>query len=94
MLFASGLVCNCMNPENSSLQQDVKAAILADTQSFLLSLRSGASHEHLNAILVRIRTRELQLIKEQGVMLTPVLWQILQSRLANRKPRDIIDTTQ
>ena len=82
-----------MNTQSSTLH-DVKAAILADTQCFLVSLASGASHEHLNAILVRIRTRELQLIKEEGVMLTPVLWQILQSRLTNRKPKDIIDTME
>ncbi|WP_188937054.1 hypothetical protein [Puia dinghuensis] len=82
-----------MNADDAILD-DVKAAILADTHFFLVGLGSGASHEHLKAILVRIRTRELQLIKEKGIMLTPVLWRILQNRIANRRPNDIIDTME
>ena len=79
----------CMDPENSTTT-DIKSAILADTQSFLAGMASGASHEQLSAILARIRSRELQLIKEEGVMLAPVLWRIMENRLTNRKPPEII----
>ena len=80
-----------MDPQNAT-SIDLKAAILADSQLFLSSLSCGASDDQLNEILDRIKARELQLTTEHGLKLSPELWNILLSRLANRKPKDIIDT--
>jgi hypothetical protein len=80
-----------MDSENSTTS-DPKAAILADSKLFLAKLESGASEEQLTALLVRIKQKELQLIKEQGIGLSPELWKFLRSRFTNRKPKDIIDT--
>jgi len=82
-----------MDPENLP-RRDLKAAILADSHSFLASLQSGASEEHLTAILDRIKAQELRLMAEHGLKLSPGVWNILQSRLANKKPKDIIDSIQ
>jgi len=81
-----------MNPDNST-SSDLKAGILAETQFFLTSLNSGASEEQLNIILDRIKEKELQLNAEHGLKLSPEVWNILHSRLLNRKPIDIIDNT-
>jgi hypothetical protein len=82
-----------MNPDNSS-SGDLQAAILAESQFFLSSLNSGASEEQLNIILDRIKEKELRLSAEHGLKLSPEMWNILLSRLANRKPIEIIDTLQ
>jgi hypothetical protein len=39
-----------------------------------------------------IKNKELQLIKEEGTMLDPEIWKILQNRLKRRKNPDITDT--
>lgn len=75
-----------------STTRDPKAAILADSKLFLAKLEAGAPDEQLTAILVRIKQQELQLIKEQGIGISPELWRFLRSRFTNRKPNDIIDT--
>jgi hypothetical protein len=82
-----------MDLENSTFR-NLKSAILADSQSFLISLVTGATDEQLNAILVRMKQRELQLIMEEGIRLNPYLWKIVETRFANRKPKDIIDTCE
>jgi hypothetical protein len=82
-----------MDPENST-SGDLQAAILAESQFFLASLSSGASEEQLNIILDRIKEKELRLNAEHGLRLSPDVWNILQNRLANRKPIEIIDTLQ
>ena len=81
-----------MDPENST-SGDLKAAILADSQFFLASLGAGASEEQLNVLLDRIKEQEVRLMAEHGLRLSPEVWNILRSRLANRKPIEIIDTT-
>ena len=80
-----------MDPDNSTTN-DLKSAILADSQLFLARLESGASEEQLTGILEGMRKKELQLIEQQGIRLSPELWNILHNRLANRRDRDIIDT--
>jgi hypothetical protein len=72
--------------------KDLRTAIIADTKRFLLGLDVGASEELLTSILLEIRERELQLLKEEGTMLDPEMWKILHSRLTKRK-NDIIDIT-
>ncbi len=79
-------------PSAHSDLKDLRTAIIADTKRFLLGLDLGASDELLTSILLEIRERELQLLKEEGTMLDPKLWKILHSRLAKRN-KDIIDTT-
>ncbi|HLZ87719.1 MAG TPA: hypothetical protein VKQ52_10775 [Puia sp.] len=81
-----------MDPDHST-PDDLKASILSDIQAFLISLEAGASNEQLDASLTRIREREILLLKEKGLMLSPVLWKIMHSRFANKKDKDIIDTT-
>jgi hypothetical protein len=72
------------------ITRDLKAAILADSKLFLAKLETDAPEEQLTAILSRIKQMEFQLIKEQGVGLSPELWYLLRSRLANRRPKDIL----
>lgn len=79
-------------PGKHSDLKDLRSAIIADTKRFLLGLDVGASDELLTSILLEIRERELQLLKEEGAMLDPEMWKILHSRLAKRN-KDIIDTT-
>lgn len=79
-----------MDPENLP-GSNLKASILADSHLFLTSLQAGASEEQLNIILARIKQEELQLMAEHGLKLSPEVWNILQNRLVNRKPKDIID---
>jgi len=80
-----------MDPENST-SSNLQAAILADSKFFLASLASGASEEQLIVILDRIKDRELRLMAEYGLKLSPEIWNILQSRLNNRKTVEIINT--
>ncbi|HEV9038123.1 MAG TPA: hypothetical protein VGQ51_15920 [Puia sp.] len=80
-----------MEPENST-SSELKSAIFADSQLFLANLHAGASEEQLNTILARMKERHDRLIAEYGLTLQPEFWNILQSRLANRKNKDIIDT--
>jgi hypothetical protein len=80
-----------MNTETSS-QLALRSAIIEDTIRFLVGLKSGASTEQLTALLAEIKEKELQLFKENGSMLSPVMWQTLHNRLAKRN-NDIIDTT-
>lgn len=82
-----------MDPDNST-SGDLQAAILADSQLFLASLNSGASQQHLNIILDRIKEKELRLNAEHGLKLSPEVWNLLINRLENRKPIEIIDTMQ
>ena len=80
-----------MNTEPST-QVALRSAIIEDTIRFLIGLKSGASTEQLTALLVEIKEKELQLLKENGSMLSPVMWQTLHNRLAKRNDQ-IIDTT-
>jgi hypothetical protein len=82
-----------MDPHNST-SGGLQAAILAESQFFLTSLNSGASEEQLNIILDRIKEKELRLKVEHGLKLSPEVWNILHSRLLNRKPIEIIDTLE
>jgi hypothetical protein len=81
-----------MTSEHSAIKGS-RAAILGQAKRFLIGLKTGASEEILTSILLDIKNRELQLIKEEGVMLDPEIWKILQNRLDGRKTADIIDTT-
>ena len=80
-----------MNTETPS-QAALRSAIIEDSIRFLIGLKSGASTEQLTAILAQIKEKELQLLRENGSMLSPVMWQTLHNRLANRN-NEIIDTT-
>ncbi|HEV2354631.1 MAG TPA: hypothetical protein VGR89_10325 [Puia sp.] len=44
-------------------------------------------------MLLRMREKELQLIKEGGTMLDPEMWRILHNRLAQKDGEEIIDNT-
>lgn len=79
-----------MSPAHSDLK-DLRTAIIADTKRFLRGLDVGASDALLTSILLEIRERELQLLKEEGAILDPEMWKILHSRFAKRN-KDIIDT--
>jgi|HubBroStandDraft_1064217.scaffolds.fasta_scaffold388619_1 hypothetical protein len=63
----------------------LRFAIIADTKIFLRGLDSGASDEQLRTIAQRIRDKEQQLLRREGVVLDPNMWRILHSRLINRK---------
>ena len=80
-----------MDFENSTLSE-LKSAILADSQLFLAKLQTGASDEQLNTVLDRMKQRNNLLIAIYGLKLRPEFWNILQSRLVNRKHKDIVDT--
>jgi hypothetical protein len=82
-----------MTTESSAIT-GLRAAIIGETKRFLVGLDTGLSDEQLTSILSDIRDKELQLIKAEGSMLDPEIWELLQSRLANRRKKDIIDTTE
>jgi len=82
-----------MTTENSAMR-GLRAAIIGETKKFLVGLEAGLSDELLTSILSAIKDKELQLIKAEGEMLDPAIWELLQSRLANRRNKDIIDTTE
>lgn len=77
-----------MNTDNIVLKE-IRASILLDTKRFLIGLDSGASYDQLTGILVEIKEKELQLIKNGGSMLAPEMWRLLNSRLANRRAGDV-----
>lgn len=82
-----------MTTENSAIR-GLRAAIIGETKRFLVGLETGLSDEQLASILSDIKDKELQLIKAEGEMLDPEIWELLQSRLLNRRNKDIIDTTE
>jgi hypothetical protein len=82
-----------MTTENSAAG-GLKAAIICETKKFLVGLETGLTDEWLTSILSNIKEIELQLIKAEGTMLDPGMWQLLQNRLLNRRNKDIIDTTE
>ena len=82
-----------MVPEQASIK-GLRAAIIGATKRFLIGLGSDASDEVLASILLDIKEKELQLIRQEGTMLDPEMWQLLRDRLANRRMKDIIDTTE
>ena len=49
-----------------------------ETKKFLLGLESGASTETLNSILLNIKQKENELIQQEGSMLAPEMWRLLQ----------------
>ena len=82
-----------MTTESSAISA-LRAAIIGETKRFLVGLETGLSDEMLTSILLDIKEKELQLIKAEGTMLDPEIWELLQKRLANRRNKDIIDTTE
>src|SRR5258706_14623669 len=81
-----------MTPEQPGAKS-LRAAIIGQTKKFLRGLESGTSEEILTSILLDIKNKELQLIKEEGAMLNPEIWKILQNRLNRRKSANITDTS-
>jgi hypothetical protein len=81
-----------MSTEGSATR-GLRAAIIGETKRFLIGLETGLSDELLTSILSDIKDKELQLIKAEGEMLDPEIWELLQSRFVNRRNKDIIDTT-
>ena len=81
-----------MTPEHS-VYYGLRTSIIGQAKRFLIGLKAGASEEILTSILLDIKDKELQLIKEEGTMLDPEIWKTLQSKLDRRKNIDIIDTT-
>ena len=77
----------------SSTAREIREEIIADTTSFLTGLESGATNEQLRLLLLRIREKEVQLIREGGTMIDPNIWRILQNRLALKDGQEIIDNT-
>jgi hypothetical protein len=72
----------------------LRTAIIGQTKKFLIGLETGLSDEQLTSILLDIKEKELQLIKEKGTMLDPEMWELLRRRFTNRRNKDIIDTTE
>jgi hypothetical protein len=72
----------------------LRAAIIGQTKRFLVGLETGLSDEQLTSILADIQEKEQQLIKENGTMLAPEMWDLLRHRFTNRRRKDIIDTTE
>jgi hypothetical protein len=81
-----------MTPGNSNVKS-LRAAIIGEAKRFLIGLETGVSDELLASILLDIKEKELQLIKQEGTMLDPDMWKLLHDRLANRRKKDIIDTS-
>ena len=81
-----------MPPEPSNTK-NLQTAIIGQTKKFLIGLESGVSDEILSSILLDIQQKELQLIQQEGTMLDPEIWRLLRNRLANRRNKDIIDTS-
>jgi len=73
--------------------QVLRIALMADTHLFLMGLDTGVSDSVLYEILLRIKEKEIQLIKMAGVMLSPAIWNLLKSRFSNRRKVALIDTT-
>jgi hypothetical protein len=71
----------------------LRAAIIGQTKRFLVGLETGLTDEQLTSILSDIQDKEQQLIKENGTMLAPEMWELLRHRFTNRRKKDIIDTT-
>ena len=71
-----------------STLKDIRTAILADAKRFLQCLDSGASVEELAAILAGIKEMESQLIRNEGEMLAPGMWQVLNNRLTSKINRE------
>jgi len=78
---------------NETGTRGLKAAIIGQTKRFLVGLETGLSDENLTSILSDIQEKEQQLIKENGTMLAPEMWDLLRHRFTNRRKKDIIDTT-
>jgi len=88
-----------MTTEHSSARgetdtRELRAAIIGQTKRFLVGLATGLSEEQLTSVLSDIREKEQQLIKENGTMLSPEMWELLRHRFTNRRTKDIIDTTE
>lgn len=81
-----------MTTDRSTAWQ-IREEIISDTKAFLTGLESGATNDQLRSLLLRMREKELQLIKEGGTMLDPEMWRILHNRLAQKDGEEIIDNT-
>lgn len=77
---------------DGSTVRNLQVSILLQSQTFLMRLRTGASDDVLTSLLFRIRVNELELMKQQRLMLHPRMWNILFTRYVNRRPIEIIDT--
>ena len=64
--------------------ENLKTTIYNCSVSFLIGLKSGQSREELEALLLQIKEKELLLIKQEGAMLSPELWQILYNRFITK----------
>ncbi len=78
-------------PTEPAPSTGLRAAIIAQSKIFLVGLKSGLSDDQLNSILSDIKEKELQLIKQEGSMLDPEMWKLLQNRIAKRKTTNITD---
>ncbi|HLI94391.1 MAG TPA: hypothetical protein VKU83_12295 [Puia sp.] len=78
---------------SSSTARQIREEIISDTKAFLAGLEAGATNEQLRSLLLRMREKELQLIKEGGTMIDPEMWRILHNRLAQKDGEEIIDNT-
>ena len=84
-----------MTTEKSTLTgTHLREAIIADSRLFFMGLGAGVSDETLFDILRRLREKELQLLKLDGSMLDPEMWKIIHSCLINRRPVEIVDTSE
>lgn len=77
----------------SSATREIREGIIADTKAFLTGLESGATNDQLRAMLLKIREKELLLLKEGGTMIDPKIWRILHNRLTQKDSQEIIDNT-
>jgi hypothetical protein len=71
---------------DQSTVKRLRAEILDETKKFLIGLESGASTETLNSILLNIKQKENELIQQEGSMLAPEMWRLLQ--LLSRRNED------
>jgi hypothetical protein len=88
------LFCRIMKTaKNNDNVRELRVELMADTHRFLMGLDTGVSDIVLYEIFLRIKEKEQMLIKKAGFMLSPAIWNLLQSRFLNRRKVEVIDTT-
>lgn len=88
------LFCHIMKTaKDNDNVREMRVELMADTHRFLMGLDTGVSDIVLYEIFLRIKEKEQMLIKKAGVMLSPAIWNLLQSRFLNRRKVEVIDTT-
>jgi hypothetical protein len=67
-----------------SRSNQLRATIIEETKRFLISLESNGSVEELEAMLLRIKKYERQLMTKESSMIDPEMWKILYKRFSKK----------